>query len=66
LERSQSSTRESRMSADRRDGCGGELYCHYGDIVRLAEGAGGFGDLGGGLAADLAGAVEAEEFRCFG
>jgi len=39
-----------------------EIYCDHGDVVLLAEDAGGLGDAGGGVAADVAGAVEAEEF----
>src|ERR1035437_3812959 len=39
----------------------GKLDRHHGDVVQLAEGAGGLGDAGGGLAADGPGAVEAEQ-----
>jgi hypothetical protein len=43
-------------------GGAGELYGYYCDVVVLTEGSCCFGYLGGGVAADGAGAVETEEF----
>ena len=43
-----------------------ELDGDDGDVVVLAEEAGGLGDDGGGLAAERAGAVESKEGICFG
>ena len=43
-------------------GEGGELEGEDGDVVFLAEFLGGFGDLLGGLVADLAGSFESVEF----
>ncbi len=43
---------KSGLGDDRRGGCPGEFDGDYGDVVQLAEVAGGFGDLCCGFAAD--------------